>query len=125
MNPQPTPSTGSNGLRVEILAARISSAEMQEVEAAAQAGGITRSEWLRNAIFEYLQRPHQSPEISFQSAILEEIMGLRYLLLNLSARANPGLGLQTLLGVMAAADEGKSAAAARVLARPGENSTPA
>ena len=124
MNPQATTTTGSTVHRIETLATRVTSAEMQAIEAAAASSGTTRSEWLRACALAYLQQPDQSPEVSLESTILEETMALRYLILNLFARANPGLGLQAFREVMAVADMGKHGAAARVLTRSGENPTP-
>ena len=124
MNAQPTTSTGSKELRIEVLATRVTPAEMAAVEAAAASSGATRSEWLRACALAYLQRPHQGPEVLLESTILEETMGIRYLLLNLFARVNPGLGLDALHDVMAIADAGKQGAASRVLTRSGENPTP-
>jgi hypothetical protein len=115
MNSQSMTSTGSNVLRTEILATRLSSSEMRAVEAAAEVGGITRSEWLRDAALSYLQHPHQKSTSPVDLTILEEIMGLRFLMVNLFARANPGLALQNVHQIMEHADSAKHNAAAKVM----------
>jgi hypothetical protein len=97
---------------------------MQTIEAAAAGSGTTRSEWLRASALAYLQRPHQSPEVSLEPAILEEIMAVRYLVINFFSMANQGTSLRTLHGAMAVADQSKHGAAARVLSSPGVNPTP-
>ena len=124
MNPQAATTTGSTVHRIETLATRVTSAEMQAIEAAAASSGTTRSEWLRASALAYLQPPHQSPEVSLESTILEEVMALRYLIINFFSMANQGTSLQTLHGAMAVADKGKHGAASRVLSSPGVNPTP-
>jgi hypothetical protein len=124
MQLQPTTTAGSTVHRIKTLATRVTPAEMAAVEAAAASSGATRSEWLRACALANLQRPHQSPRISLESTILEEIMALRYLVINFFSMANLGTSLQTLHGAMAIADKGKRGAAVRALDSPGENPTP-
>lgn len=113
-----------NGLRVETLATRLSSAEMRTVEAAAEATGITRSEWLRDAALAYLNRPSQTPSISFESTLLAEIMGLRSLVLNLFPAAIPGFAVGSVRQIMAYADSVKHGEAAKILRHSSENQVP-
>ena len=125
MIPESVTQSTSNRLRPEIVSTRLSPSEMRAVDAAVDAAGTTRSTWLREAVLSHLGRPEPTPHPSLDLTILQETMGIRYLILNFFARVSPGLGRQAFHDVMAIADEGKSAAAARVLARPGENPTPA
>lgn len=124
MTHQATTNTGSTVHRIETVATRVTSAERQAIEAAAASSGITRSEWLRASALACLQRPQVISAASLETTILQEMMAIRYLVLNLFARVNPGLGLQALHDVMATADAGKHGATARVLTRSGENPTP-
>jgi hypothetical protein len=84
---------------------------MRAVEASIEVAGITRSEWLRDAALAYLQHPHQESTTPIDLTILEEIMGLRFLMVNLFAGANPGVALQTVHRLMAHADAVKREAA--------------
>jgi hypothetical protein len=111
MNSQSMTSTGSNVLRIRTMATRLNSSEMRAVEAAAEVAGITRSEWLRDAALAYLRNPHQRSTTPIDLTILEEIMGLRFLMVNLFAGANPGVALQTVHQLMAHADAVKHEAA--------------
>jgi hypothetical protein len=111
MNSQSMTSTGSNVLRKETLATRLNSSEIRAVEAAAEVGGITRSEWLRDAALAHLRNPHQKSTTPIDLTILEEIIGLRFLMVNLFAGANPGVALQTVHQLMAHADAVKHEAA--------------
>jgi hypothetical protein len=111
MTPYSITPAESNVFRVETLATRLNSSEMRAVEAAAKVGGITRSEWLRDAALTYLRNPHQKSTTPIDLTILEEIMGLRFLMVNLFAGANPGVALQTVHQLMAHADAVKHEAA--------------
>jgi hypothetical protein len=124
MNPESVTQPTSNRLRPETIATRLSQLEMRAVDAAVGAAGTTRSTWLREAVLTHLGRPAPTLPLSLEPTILQETMGIRYLILNLFARMNPGLGLRALNDVMAIADKGKHGAAARVLDSPGENPTP-
>jgi hypothetical protein len=97
---------------------------MRAVEAHARATGITRSAWLRDAALLRLAQPDSTLSPPLESTILEELMGLRYLVLNLFSRANLGFARETLYDCMSIADRGKGAAAARVHDSPGDNPTP-
>jgi hypothetical protein len=124
MKPEFVNQSTSNRLRPEMIATRLSSSEMCAVDAAVGVAGTTRSVWLRAAVLSHLGQSDPTCHSSLESTILQETMGIRYLILNLFARVNPGLGLQALHDVMAIADAGKHGAASRVLATPGENPTP-
>jgi len=124
MNPDTVTSSASNRLRPGIVSTRLSPSEMAAVDAAISAAETTRSAWLRDAVMSHLARPEPTPPTSIEPAILEQVMGIRYLILNLFSMANPGTSLQTLHGAMAVADNGKHGAAQRVLATPGQNPTP-
>jgi hypothetical protein len=114
MNSQLMMSTGSNVLRTETLTTRLSPLEMRAVEAAAEVGGITRSEWLREAALAHLQQPNKTSDTPIELTILEEIVGLRLLMVNLFAGASPGVALQTIYQLMANADSVKHEAAKAV-----------
>lgn len=121
MNAQSTVPTRSDALRVETLATRLTAAEMQGVAAAAESSGISRSEWLRASALAYLQRPHQTHDDSIESTILEELMGLRLVILNLFAAATPGLALQTVHLIMAHAESSKHIEATKVVSGAGKS----
>jgi len=106
-----------NTLRTETLATRVSSAEMLAVEAAARAGGITRSEWLRDAALAHLHQPNPKPPISLESTVLTEIMGLRLLLLNILPPVIPGFTGESLQKIMRFADSLKREQAEGILRR--------
>lgn len=124
MNHESVTSSTSNRLRPEMVATRLSQSEMRDVDEAVDAAGTNRSVWFRAAVLSHLGRPEPTLPPSLEPMILRETMALRYLILNLFARVNPGLGLQALRDVMAIADKGKHGATARVLTRSGENPTP-
>jgi hypothetical protein len=111
MNLQSITPAESNVLRVETLATRVTSEEMRAVKAAARHSGSSCSEWLREAALAYLQQPHEKSTAPIELTILEEIMGVRFLLLNLFAGATPGLALQTVRQIMTHADKSKQEAA--------------
>jgi hypothetical protein len=112
MNLQSIAPAESNVLRVETLATRITSEEMRAVKTAARNSGSSCSEWLREAALAYLQEPIEpSDNTPIEVAILKEIMGLRFLMVNLFAGANPGVALQTVHQLMAHADAVKHEAA--------------
>jgi hypothetical protein len=112
MNLQSIAPAESNVLRVETLATRITSEEMRAVKTAARNSGSSCSEWLREAALAYLQEPIEtSDNTPIEVAILKEIMGLRFLMVNLFDGANPGVALQTVHQLMAHADAVKHEAA--------------
>ena len=104
-------------LRVETLATRLTVAEMQAVEAAAAAEGISRSDWLRNAAVANLRQMEQAPGTPLESTILAELLGLRLVILNLFPLAIPGLAIESVRQIMAFADSAKHGEAAKVLRR--------
>ena len=59
MKTQSTTPAGSNALRVETLATRLTAVEMQAVGAAAESSAISRSEWLRDAALAFWNNPVQ------------------------------------------------------------------
>jgi uncharacterized protein (DUF1778 family) len=66
-------------LRSKTVATRLSSDELEEVEAAAKRGGKSLAEWLREtALREARQRPADPVEL-----VLSEVAATRYMLLNL------------------------------------------
>jgi hypothetical protein len=120
MNLQSITPAESNVLRVETLATRITSEEMRAVKTAARNGGYSCSEWLREAALAYLQQPHQKSTTPIELTILEEVMGLRSLMVNLFAGATPGLTLQNVYQIMEYADSAKCNEAAKVMRRSSE-----
>ena len=74
-------------LRAKTVATRLSTEELEEVEAAAKRSGKSLAEWLRDtALVEARQRPADPVEV-----ILAEVCATRYMLLNLfhaTAQAN-------------------------------------
>jgi hypothetical protein len=111
MNFQSITTDESNVLRVETLATRITSEEMRAVKAAARNSGSSCSEWLREAALAYLEETGQKSTTPIELTILEEIMGLRFLMVNLFAGATPGVALQTVHHLMAHANAAKHEAA--------------
>jgi hypothetical protein len=124
MNLESISKSTSNRLRPETVSTRLSPSEMRAVDGAVGAAGTTRSTWLREAVLSHLSQPEPTHPLSLESTILEEIMALRYLVINFFSMANLGISLQTLHGAMAIADKGKHGAAVRALDSPGENPTP-
>ena len=116
MNPESITHSTSNKRGPETIATRLSDSEMRAVDAAVQAAGTNRARWLRTAVLSHLGQPDPTCSPSLDSTILQETMGVRYLVLNLFARTSPELSLETLHDVMGIADRGKQAAAARTLA---------
>lgn len=111
-------------VRGEMLAARLTTTEMEAVDEAANISGVSRSQLVRHAVLTYLQVPRDQTDASIESTILTEILGLRYLLVNLIARANPEITYRTLYDIMSVADAEKHAAAVRALTTPNANPTP-
>jgi len=106
-----------NTPRIETLATRVSSAEMQAVEGAARAAGITRSKWLRDAALAHINSLDPTLQISLESTILAEIMGLRLLFLNILPAAIPGFTGESLQKIMRFADSTKRGQAEGILRR--------
>jgi hypothetical protein len=122
MNLQSITPAESNVLRVETLATRITSEEMRAVKTAARNSGSSCSEWLREAALAYLQEPIEtSNNTPIKVTILEEVMGLRLLMVNLFAGATPGLALQNVHQIIEYADSAKYNEAAKVMRRSSES----
>jgi hypothetical protein len=105
----------SNGIRTRTLATRLNDAEIRAVEVAAEAGGITRSQWLRDTVVARLRQTDQAPRVTLELPILAEILALRLLILNMFAAAVPGVALTSLRQIMAYADSAKHAEVAKLL----------
>jgi hypothetical protein len=105
----------SNVFRTQTLATRMNNAEMQAVEAAAKAVGMTRSEWLRETVVARLQQTDQAAPATLERSLLAEILALRLLILNMFAAAVPGFALTSLRQIMAYADSAKHAEVAKLL----------
>ena len=102
----------SNGIQTQTLATRLNDAEVRAVEVAAEAGGITRSQWLRDTVVARLRQTDQAPRVTLE---LAEILALRLLILNMFAAAVPGFALTSLRQIMAYADSAKHAEVAKLL----------
>ena len=104
-------------LRAKTVAPRLSTDELEEVEAAAKRGGKSLAEWLRDtALVEARQRPAAPVEV-----ILAEVCATRYMLLNLfHATAQAGsegkqLLPETVLKIRETADAQKASKAHKLL----------
>jgi hypothetical protein len=121
MPPQSITPAESNILRIETMATRITSEEMQAVKTAARNSGSSCSEWLREAALAFLQEPIEtSDNTPIEVTILQEMMRLRLLMVNLFAGALPGLALQNVYQIMEYADSAKYNEAAKVMRRSSE-----
>lgn len=124
MDKQEVSTESDVSIRGEMLSARLTSAEMEAVDEAAKSSGVSRSEYVRSAVLTRLQLPRDEPDASIESTILKEVLGLRYVVVNLLARTNPEFSLRALHDVMAVADQEKHGAATRALTSPNANPTP-
>jgi hypothetical protein len=104
-------------LRAKTVATRLSTDELEEVEAAAKRSGKSLAEWLRDtALVEARQSPADPVEI-----ILAEVCATRYMVLNLfhatAQAASEGKQLlpETVLKIRETADSQKAAKARRLL----------
>ena len=104
-------------LRAKTVATRLSTEELEEVEAAAKRGGKSLAEWLRDtALVEARQRPADPVEV-----ILAEVCATRYMILNLfhaTAQAeSEGKQLlpETILKIRETADAQKATKAHKLL----------
>ncbi len=97
-------------IRGKTLSTRLPKAEVEEVESAAEAAGMTCAEWLREAALAHLKRPAQSKRPAPDPTILAEIMGLRSLVQNLIAAASdlPEETVQRIVQHADAIKQGKS-----------------
>jgi hypothetical protein len=113
-------------LRPKTVATRLSTNELEEVEAAAKRGGKSLAEWLRDtALVEARQRPADPVEV-----ILAEVCATRYMLLNLfhstAQAASEGKQLlpETVLKIRETADSQKGAKARKLLLNSSVSTTP-
>jgi uncharacterized protein (DUF1778 family) len=104
-------------LRAKTVATRLSTDELEEVEAAAKRSGKSLAEWLRDtALVEARQSPADPVEI-----ILAEVCAIRYMLLNLfhatAQAASEGKQLlpETVLKIRETADAQKATKARKLL----------
>jgi hypothetical protein len=104
-------------LRAKTVATRLSTDELEEVEAAAKRGGKSLAEWLRDtALVEARQRPADPVEV-----ILAEVCATRYMLLNLfhataqAAVEGKQLLPETVLKIRETADAQKATKAHKLL----------
>jgi uncharacterized protein (DUF1778 family) len=104
-------------LRAKTVATRLSTEELEEVEAAAKQSGKSLAEWLRDtALVEARQRPSDPVEV-----ILAEVCAARYMLANLfhataqAAAEGKQLLPETVLKIRETADAQKGAKARKLL----------
>ena len=104
-------------LRAKTVATRLSTEELEEVEAAAKQSGKSLAEWLRDtALVESRQRPADPVEV-----VLAEVCATRYMLLNLfhatAQAASEGKQLlpETVLRIRETADAQKATKARKLL----------
>ena len=104
-------------LRAKTVATRLSTEELEEVEAAAKLSGKSLAEWLRDtALLEARQRPADPVEV-----ILAEVCATRYMVLNLfhataqAALEGKQLLPETVLKIRETADSQKSIKARKLL----------
>lgn len=112
-------------IRGKTVSTRLPKTEMEAVESAAEAAGMTCAEWLREAALAHLKRPARSKKPAPDPTILAEIMGLRSLLQNLIAAASD-LPEETVQRIVKHADTIKEGKAEEILkrlegAQPGTN----
>ena len=111
-NPETAPST-----RAKTIATRIPKAEMDAVEAAANAAGKTCAEWLREAAIAHLGRPVPAKKPAPDPVLLAETLGLRNIVINLLAAVAGDLPKETIQRIVAHADATKQGKADEVLRR--------
>ena len=98
------------------VSTRLPKVEMEAVESAAEATGMTCAEWLRETALAHLKRPVRSKKPSPDPVILAEIMGLRSLVQNLIAAASD-LPEETVQRIVNHADAIKEGEAEEILKR--------
>jgi hypothetical protein len=81
--------SGNETSRARSIATRLTETEFGEVEAAAANDGKKVAEWLREAALAHARASARAEEQT-DPILLEEIMGMRSLMLNLFARASEG-----------------------------------
>ncbi len=119
--PAPLPSASpmvepKASIRGKTISTRLPKFEMEAVETAAEAGGMTCAEWLREAALAHLKRPARSKKPAPDPVILAEIMGLRSLVQNLIAAASD-LPEETVQRIVKHADASKERKAEEILKR--------
>ena len=115
---QPLATTGAKTiLRAKTVATRLSTEELEEVEAAAKLSGKSLAEWLRDtALVEARQRPANPVEV-----VLAEVCATRFMLANLfhatAQAASEGKQLlpETVLKIRETADAQKATKARKLL----------
>ena len=115
---QPLPATGARTiLRAKTVATRLSTEELEEVEAAAKRSGKSLAEWLRDtALTEARQRPADPVEV-----VLAEVCATRFMLANLfhataqAAAEGKQLLPETVLKIRETADAQKGTKARKLL----------
>jgi len=103
-------------IRGKTISTRLPKAEVEAVESAAEAAGMTCAEWLREAALAHLKRPARSKKQAPDPTILAEIMGLRSLVQNLIAAASD-LPDETVQRIVQHADAIKQGKAEEILKR--------
>lgn len=114
---QPTPPAPAtnDAYRVKSIATRLTEAELGEIEAAATRAGKKVSEWLRDTALAHVRAPQEERT---DADLLAEIMGMRFLMLNLFAKASQGpLSAEDLRKMSAHADSIKEQKAREFLAQ--------
>lgn len=105
------------GFRTKSIGTRVTPEELREIEAAAERDGKKFAEWLRDSI---LKAAREQPADT-SALLLEEIAGLRYIVLNLSdataraAQNSESLPPEDVLRIRDAADSRKRSAAQKLL----------
>ena len=103
--------------RAKTIATRLPKAEMEAVEAAANAGGKTCSEWLREAAIAHLKRPIPKKKSSPDPTLLAEVLGLRSIVVNLLSAVAVDLPKETVQRIVTQADSIKQGKAEEILQR--------
>ena len=98
------------------IAARLPPEEVKAVEAAAEAAGQSRTDWMRDAFRLHLKRPARKKKPAPDPTLLAEFMGLRSLVQNLIAAASD-LPEETVQRIAKHADSIKEGKAEEILKR--------
>ena len=97
------------------IATRLSPVEIAAVAAAANRLGITRSDWLRQAVQQSLAQPSPSSATPGVSLLLAELLALRQIVGDLFANAAVGLPAYRVIEIMQIADAKKGSVAETLL----------
>lgn len=114
---EPSVLQSSASSRAKTLATRLPKAEMEAVEAAANAAGKTCSEWLRDAAVAHLKRPVPKKNFPPNPTLLAELLGLRSIVINLLSAVAADLPREMVQRIVAQADSIKRGKAEEVLRR--------